>query len=204
MNWQSYLHIPVEAQLSEEATDLILKLCTSAENRLGRKGADSIKAHAFFKGFNFSDLRKQKAPYRPYFRDALDTSNFDPVEPPDRPTSDTSYAHNHYENNDYMTPSEDQQCSSQKRRRDKKIPEHAFFEFTFRRFDEGNAMQLPFWPIIRHDGTLKFSSLKNNKPEEYSSAAAVDGAEQSDGERLPRAATDKENAKDEKEAAVYV
>lgn len=175
---------------------------------MGRKGADSIKAHAFFKGFNFSDLRKQKAPYKPYFRDALDTSNFDPVEPPERPTSDTSYAHNHYENNDYMTPSEDQQCgTSQKRRRDKKIPEHAFFEFTFRRFDEGNQMLLPFWPIIKHDGTLKFSSLKNNKPEEYSTVDDDDRPQQSGEPRLPRAA-DKEHAKnpkdDKKEAAVYV
>lgn len=187
------MHIPVEAQLSDEATDLILKLCTSAANRLGRKGADSIKAHRFFSGFNFSDLRKQKAPYRPYFRDALDTSNFDPVEPPER---------QNYENNDYMTPSEDQQGSGAPKR-DKKIPEHAFFEFTFRRFDEGNQMLLPFWPIIHRDGTLKFSSLKNNKLTEAEYSAG-DADDDHSGLSSPREAKEKNTKDEKKEAAVYV
>lgn len=205
INWQSYLHIPVEAQLSDEATDLILKLCTSAENRLGRRGADSIKAHPFFKNFNFNDLRKQEAPYKPKFKHALDTSNFDPVEQ-ERQTSEVSYAMNHYENNDYMTPLEDQQCPNQRRRRDKKIPEYAFFDFTFRRFDEGNPMQLPFCPIIKQDGTLKFSSLKNYRlTDEYQTGEENDersGADSPQNEQPERRAEPTDTEK--KEAAVYV
>lgn len=212
INWQNYLHIPPEAQLSAEVTDLILKLCTSPENRLGSTGADAIKAHPFFKNFDFNDLRKQPAPYIPYIQSATDTSNFDPVEM-ERQISDTSYNHN-YENNDYMVTSEDggqltNQRQNSKRRRDKKIPEHAFFEFTFRRFFDEAGNALPILNICR-DGTLKTELSKvrnfNNLTEEYSTEDNEDqSSENQDENTVDQKKEEKDDKKDKSNAApVYV
>uniref|UniRef100_A0A8D0EJG2 non-specific serine/threonine protein kinase n=1 Tax=Strix occidentalis caurina TaxID=311401 RepID=A0A8D0EJG2_STROC len=81
INWESTLHIPSQIKLSPEASDLITKLCCAAEDRLGRNGADDIKAHSFFHSMDFStDIRRQPAPYVPKISHPMDTSNFDPVE----------------------------------------------------------------------------------------------------------------------------
>uniref|UniRef100_A0A8C6VNU1 non-specific serine/threonine protein kinase n=1 Tax=Naja naja TaxID=35670 RepID=A0A8C6VNU1_NAJNA len=81
INWENTLHIPSQIKLSPEASDLITKLCCSAEERLGRNGADDIKAHTFFDSIDFStDIRRQPAPYVPKISHPMDTSNFDPVE----------------------------------------------------------------------------------------------------------------------------
>ncbi len=78
INWRNTLKIPEECDLSQEATDLIFKLCTSADNRLGAEG---IKSHAFFENFDFgSKLRRSKAPYIPPLSHATDTSNFEPID----------------------------------------------------------------------------------------------------------------------------
>lgn len=125
---------------------------------MGNRGSDEIKKHPFFKGFDFTaNIRKTKAPYVPVIKYPTDTSNFDPV--------DIDFAHD-YENNDYMPCSEDQQKESGKRRaKDKKIPEHAFFEFTFRRFFDAEETPLPICMstdiTISPAGTLKLDSLKN-------------------------------------------
>lgn len=75
------MHIPPQAKLSREATDLILRLCSSSDKRLG-KNADEVKAHDFFKGQNFGpDIRQQKAPHIPKIDFPTDTSNFDEVDP---------------------------------------------------------------------------------------------------------------------------
>jgi serine/threonine-protein kinase LATS1/2 len=184
INWQSYLHIPIEAQLSDPAADLILQLCTSFERRIG---VEQIKEHPFF-GPDFDlgcGLRKQSAPYVPCIRYPTDTSNFDPVESERLSSEDllaapgAQMAHN-YENNDYMNMNMDQNDQFGLRNNAtgmtagatgavaksnpasfgqaaSKVPEHAFFEFTFRRFfdDGGNA-----YPIhIDLDGTLNLSNF---------------------------------------------
>ncbi|XP_033111837.1 serine/threonine-protein kinase LATS1-like [Anneissia japonica] len=125
--WKDYLRIPHEAGLTYEAEDLILKLCTAPEKRLGRTGADEIKRHAFFSSIDFTNnIRHTKAPYLPPINFPTDTQNFDPISSPDRGNSDGS--------------SEDEAFDVYFGRKMKngKHPEHAFFEFTFRRFfDEG-------------------------------------------------------------------
>ena len=111
------MNIPREAELSSEAEDLILQLCTSANQRLGNNGVDDIKNHPFFHGIDWLMIRKRNAYYIPQIRHAEDTSNFDPVEPDRSP---------------------DSQCDSMPEfpEGDKKPrhPPHAFYEFTFRRF----------------------------------------------------------------------
>ena len=48
----------------------------------GRDGLDSVKKHAFFRGFDWKSLSdmSQKAPYVPPIKNAMDTRNFDPYD----------------------------------------------------------------------------------------------------------------------------
>lgn len=125
INWENTLHIPTQVKLSAEARDLITRLCCSADNRLGRDGADDLKAHPFFSAIDFSrDIRKQPAPYVPTISHPMDTSNFDPVDE-ESPWHDASGE---------STKAWDTLASP-----NSKHPEHAFYEFTFRRFFDDNG-----------------------------------------------------------------
>lgn len=125
IHWETTLFIPKHDNFSAEAKDLIMKLCTSHDKRLGRNGAAEVKVHPFFNGVDFEGgLRRQRAPYIPTIRYATDTSNFDPVDPDKLRNSDGS-----------------DESRSEMGGDGTKHPEHAFFEFTFRRFfdDGGHA-----------------------------------------------------------------
>ncbi|KAA0184402.1 hypothetical protein HAZT_HAZT005371 [Hyalella azteca] len=112
LNWESCLRIPKGANVSPEAKDLILRLLTSPEQRLGRN-AQEIKNHSFFAEVDFeAGLRKQQALYIPEIKYPTDTSNFDPIEP-DRLRSENDSDADSFNSNQ---------------------PYHGFFEFTFRRF----------------------------------------------------------------------
>lgn len=50
--------IPPEANLSPAATDILKRLITDSDNRLGRNGAEEIKNHPFFEGMDWSTLRQ--------------------------------------------------------------------------------------------------------------------------------------------------
>ena len=77
INWQETLQIPDDVHLSPEAEDLIKRLCTSAEQRLGRYGgADEIKQHPFFRGVDWDTIRKVDAPFIPKLRSITDTRFF--------------------------------------------------------------------------------------------------------------------------------
>ncbi|CAG9772417.1 unnamed protein product [Ceutorhynchus assimilis] len=122
INWETTLQIPKQANLSKEATDLILKLCCSSDKRVG-KNANEIKNHPFFKDIDFEKgLRRQAAPHKPRIDYPTDTSNFDPIDP-DRLRNSTSIDSS---NSDDLT--------------DNSKLFHGFFEFTFRRFfDDGGV-----------------------------------------------------------------
>ncbi|KYO37704.1 serine/threonine-protein kinase LATS1 isoform A [Alligator mississippiensis] len=125
INWQTALHIPPQAKLTPEASDLIIKLCRGPEDRLGKNGADEIKVHPFFKTIDFSsDLRRQPAFYIPKIAYPTDTSNFDPVDP-DKLWSDEKEGNVNDTLNGWY--------------KNGKHPEHAFYEFTFRRFFDDNG-----------------------------------------------------------------
>uniref|UniRef100_A0A6M2DJT1 non-specific serine/threonine protein kinase n=1 Tax=Xenopsylla cheopis TaxID=163159 RepID=A0A6M2DJT1_XENCH len=121
INWETTLHIPKVANLSRESTDLILKLCSGPEKRLGKDAAE-VKSHPFFKKVDFDKgFRRQVAPHIPRIEYPTDTSNFDPVDPEKLRNS-----------------------SSDSNRSDEVLdngkPFHGFFEFTFRRFfDDGGG-----------------------------------------------------------------
>ncbi|CAD8177645.1 unnamed protein product [Paramecium octaurelia] len=80
INWKKTLVIPQEAKLSPAATDLILRLMTDAQNRLGVNGVNEIKAHPFFAGIDWKNLRSKISPYIPEIKSELDTRNFDKFE----------------------------------------------------------------------------------------------------------------------------
>lgn len=118
------MHIPQSANLSCESTDLILKLCSDSENRLGKDAAE-VKGHAFFKKVDFDKgLRKQVAPHIPRIECDIDTSNFDEIDPDKlrkSASSDSNISDNELLDNGKTF--------------------HGFFEFTFRRFfDDGGPV----------------------------------------------------------------
>lgn len=124
INWRQTLNIPTEAQLSSDSQDIILRLCKSEEDRIGRN-VDEIKSHPFFRSIDFSkDLRGQPAPYEPKIKYPTDTSNFDPIDP--AKLHDSSCEENGHSFDEVFDSG--------------KPFHHGFFEFTFRRFfdDEGD------------------------------------------------------------------
>lgn len=125
--------MPPQVKLSPESVDIIGRLCCSAEERLGANGSGEIKAHPFFSEVDFSsNLRQQLAPYRPKIAHPMDTSNFDPVEEEGVPGA--------WSDSGDSTRALDVLCSPHG-----KHPEHAFYEFTFRRFfdDHGCPFRYP-------------------------------------------------------------
>lgn len=132
INWETTLQIPPQANLSNESTDLILKLCCSADQRLG-KNANEVKSHPFFKDIDFEKgLRKQPAPHKPRIEYPTDTSNFDPIDP-EKLRNSTSL----------NTSNSDEQLDNSK-------AFHGFFEFTFRRFFDDGGLA-PFSKINLDD-----------------------------------------------------
>ena len=119
--------------VSPEAVDLIRKLCCDAENRLGtQNGASDIRSHPFFKGVNFRNIRKTRAPPEaiPRITHPEDTSNFNTEEVGIVDSDDE-------ENNDHLNYANGQRQggSSRENHLDNN---QGFYEFTFRRFfDDG-------------------------------------------------------------------
>ncbi|CAO1419896.1 unnamed protein product [Diamesa tonsa] len=124
IHWKQTLNIPPQAKLTPESADIILRLCKSEEERIG-KNVDEIKSHPFFQQIDFTkDLRSQQAPFEPKIIHPTDTSNFDPIDP-DKLRDSTS-------DGDDSFGSELIDSSS-------KPFHHGFFEFTFRRFFDDEA-----------------------------------------------------------------
>lgn len=57
INWKKTLFIPPEAKLSTAAYDLITRLMNDANIRLGINGVNEIKAHPFFTGIDWKNLK---------------------------------------------------------------------------------------------------------------------------------------------------
>lgn len=77
LHWKKTFQIPKDHNLSPEAKDLLTKLIADADVRLGRNGAQEIKSHAFFRGFNWEGLQQRKAPFIPSVQSEVSNENFD-------------------------------------------------------------------------------------------------------------------------------
>lgn len=122
IHWRQTLNIPPQAKLTKEASDIILRLCKSEDERIG-KNVDEIKNHPFFNQIDWTkELRSQQAPFEPKIIHPTDTSNFDPIDP-DKLRDSTSDADDSF-GNEFI---------------DSKPFHHGFFEFTFRRFFDDEA-----------------------------------------------------------------
>ncbi|XP_078322610.1 uncharacterized protein LOC111103289 isoform X3 [Crassostrea virginica] len=150
IHWDETLKIPPEANLSEAAQDLIIKLCCSSDKRLGRNGATEIKKHRYFKDINFEGLRKSQPPWKPKIKHAMDTSYFDEI---DSKFDDDS----------------DEEMQKPDHPINGKHPEHAFLEFTFRRFfDDGGHP----YPSMKEDPSPPVVDLSQEIPTAEDSSSA--------------------------------
>lgn len=77
LHWRKTLKIPPEANLSQAAADLIKRLITDSSERLGINGVNEIKAHPFFAGVDWKNIRLKEAPIKPFVQGTTDVSNFD-------------------------------------------------------------------------------------------------------------------------------
>ena len=77
IKWKEHFSIPEDAELSPEAENLILKMVAPVENRLGLHGVEEIMKHPFFKGVDWKNIRKTKAPFIPEIKNDYDTKYFD-------------------------------------------------------------------------------------------------------------------------------
>lgn len=121
IHWRQTLRVPVQAKLTQEAADIILRLCKSEDERIG-KDVEEIKNHPFFNQIDWTkELRMQQAPFEPKIIHPTDTSNFDPIDP-DKLRDSTSDADDSF--GEFF---------------ENKPFHHGFFEFTFRRFFDDEA-----------------------------------------------------------------
>nr|CAB3263397.1 serine/threonine-protein kinase LATS1-like [Phallusia mammillata] len=125
INFKQHLKIPSHARLHPRTMDIIMRLCCDQHERLGSQGgAADVKDHDFFAGINWGTLRQMKSPFIPEIKFSEDTSNFDL--PPSGENSTLNLG----------------KCATLNNGTLKLGPgEHAFFEFTFRRFfdEDGRA-----------------------------------------------------------------
>ncbi|ODV63737.1 serine/threonine protein kinase CBK1 [Ascoidea rubescens DSM 1968] len=127
LHWKETLQIPEDVHLSPEAEDLIFKLLTNSENRLGRhNGALDIKSHPFFRGVNWKTIRQIKAPFIPKLSSITDTRFF--------PTDDLE----NVPDSPYLTAAAEQREQNKQNGGDRNDikNELPFIGYTFSRFDK--------------------------------------------------------------------
>lgn len=76
IKWKDYLAFP-KNKVSPEAVDLMRRLITDVDKRLGYHGAEEIKSHAFFKGIDWENMKKAVPPFIPEISSPCDTRYFD-------------------------------------------------------------------------------------------------------------------------------
>jgi serine/threonine kinase 38 len=77
LHWKKTLVIPAEANLTDEATDLILRLICDHEDRLGKNGATEIKEHPWFADVDWDSIKNSDAPFSPDVSSPTSAENFD-------------------------------------------------------------------------------------------------------------------------------
>ena len=77
LNWRKYLAFPTNTKISKEAIDLIKRLITDVDKRLGYNGASEIKSHPFFKDIDWNNVKRLIPPFIPKLESSSDSKYFD-------------------------------------------------------------------------------------------------------------------------------
>lgn len=80
VNWKKTLVFPEEAKLAPDARDLIQRMVCDSAKRLT---FEQLKSHPFFRGLDWDNIRRARAPIVPNVTSELDTQNFDKFEDQD-------------------------------------------------------------------------------------------------------------------------
>ena len=75
--WRRTLIFPKEAVMSEDAQDLIRRLLSDFETRLGINGAQEVKRHPFFRKIDWEHVLETSPPYVPDLVGEVDCSHFE-------------------------------------------------------------------------------------------------------------------------------
>lgn len=173
-------------QLQYEAQDLIRKLCSDPNDRIGKDGADEIKEHVYFSGVDFTRLHQEKAPHVPTIRNPTDTSNFDPV-PEEAIMEDDSDEHG------------EQRNTHTRKEGGAGGPEYAFYEFTFRHFFDDGGLVNPNTDFNECKEEDEDISPANNKQQANKRAAA-----QSSSVTVPSKVAATSGSASEEKTPIYV
>jgi protein-serine/threonine kinase len=128
INWRESLKFPKDLHISPSAEHLIKRLLCDADQRLGLYGADEIKAHPFFRGIDWDNVRNELAPFQPELKSITDTKYF----PSDITKEDPKMAINtsNSDANNLASKSNYHKDASINRKK-----ELAFVGYSFRRFE---------------------------------------------------------------------
>eukprot|EP00802_Teleaulax_amphioxeia_P022110 Tamp_22523.p1 GENE.Tamp_22523~~Tamp_22523.p1 ORF type:complete len:231 (-),score=23.28 Tamp_22523:390-1082(-) len=74
LNWRNTLTFPADANLDPTAIDLMKRLLCDAPSRIKE---EEIKAHPFFHGIDWDNIRSQDAPFVPQLSSSTDSRYFD-------------------------------------------------------------------------------------------------------------------------------
>ncbi len=132
--------MPPQRKVSAEAKDLIMRLITDPELRLGSNGgAEEIKQHPFFASIDWDEAenRRLPAPYKPEMRDDYGLSNFEDYEEDDE---EDLRLQNGGGVRDLLARHPVNGRDDDRRRSKDYI---GFYEFTFRRFFDHSGYPLP-------------------------------------------------------------
>ncbi|ORZ39913.1 kinase-like domain-containing protein, partial [Catenaria anguillulae PL171] len=76
MSADGNIDFPDDVEVSDEFKNLINSLLSKPAKRLGKNGASEVKAHAFFKGIDWSNLHAMTPPFVPELESDTDTKYF--------------------------------------------------------------------------------------------------------------------------------
>ena len=77
LHFEKFLKFPENIKISDNAKDLIIKLITNSNSRLGKNGSEEIKSHPFFKGINWNKIKEMKPPFIPKLKNDYDIKYFE-------------------------------------------------------------------------------------------------------------------------------
>jgi len=118
------------------------KLIADPEVRLGRNGAEEIKAHPFFEDVDWENLRSQIAPYQPSVTSEISNENFD-----------------HFDEEDPFYPDEERKAKAKANGGNRRIDMN-FIGYTYKADVEEQRMMLV--NVLKDLGNIEEDSMEQS------------------------------------------